>query len=90
VPLAAMQSERDGWLSARHQQQARRPSIKERRGMEFVTLVGTDFKFTESDRIEAESVMVAPGGSSKYTLRLSGDDSDASGLRSALMQTASA
>lgn len=88
--MAAMQSERDGWLSARHQQQARRPSIKERRGVDFVALAGTDFKFTDSDRIEAESVMVAPGGSSKYTLRAAGDDSDASGLRSAVARSASA
>lgn len=49
-----------------------------RDALDFVTSVGTDFNFKDSDRIEAESVLVAPGGSSKYTLR-SADDSDATG-----------
>jgi hypothetical protein len=83
-----MQSARGGGQSARdeaqtqqqQQQQMHRPTFSESADLDFVTSLGTDFNFKDSDRIEAESALVAPGGSSKYALRAAGD-SDASGPR---------
>lgn len=45
---------------------------------DFVTLTGTDYKFTECGRIEA-SALLAPGGTSKYLLN-GVDDKDTSGM----------
>ena len=48
---------------------------------DFVSLTGTDYKFTDSGRIEA-SALLAPGGTSKYLLN-GVDDDDSSGIRCA-------